>query len=332
MNSQLVCDSVLMTDPRLQDDLVETLESVREIGWGEPADYLRDVQRHDLNALSAAVCTDDGEVVGVGDHDRPLALQSVSKAFTYAIALQECGLDRVLAYIGVEPSGEAFNELSQLADGRPFNPLINAGAIIAQSLVPGETLEDREALLLERYSALAGDRLEVSEEVLLAEQVRADRNFALAHMFAASGILTYDPHEVVQGYLRQCSVEVTTTQLAVMGATFAAGGRNPVTGERVFDERVVQQTLSVMLTCGMYDASGSWVTQVGLPAKSGVSGAMLGVVPGAMGLAAWSPRLDSHGNSIRGVELFRRLSDTWDLHVLRHRVPLGPDSPEAADD
>ena len=311
-----------MRDERVQDDLAGALEEVREIGWGEPADYLRDVQRHDFNALAAAVCTDAGEVVGVGDHDRPLALQSVSKAFTYAVALQECGQDRVLDYIGVEPSGEAFNELSQLADGRPFNPLINAGAIVAQALIPGDTLQEREALLLDRYSALAGHRLEVSEEVLLAEQVRADRNFALAHMFASSGRLSHDPHEVVQGYLRQCSVEVTTTQLAIMGATFAAGGRNPVTGARIFDERVVQQTLSVMLTCGMYDASGSWVTQVGFPAKSGVSGAMLGVVPGAMGLATWSPRLDGHGNSIRGVELFRRLSDRWDLHVLRHRDPL----------
>ncbi|NLG20770.1 MAG: glutaminase A [Actinomycetales bacterium] len=309
-----------MIEPR--DDLAQVLEEAREIGWGDPADYLRDLQRHDLDALAAAVCRTDGELIGVGDHDRPLALQSVSKPFTYAVALQECGLDRVLSYIGVEPSGEAFNELSQHEDGRPFNPLINAGAIMAQALIPGDTLEEREALLLDRYAALAGERLEVSEEVLRAEQVRGDRNFALAHMLASSGMLAHDPHEVVQGYLRQCSVEATTAQLAVMGATLAGGGRNPVTGQRVFDERVVQQTLSVMLTCGMYDSSGRWVAQVGIPAKSGVSGAMLGVVPGALGLATWSPRLDSYGNSIRGVEVFRRLSDRWDLHVLRHREPL----------
>lgn len=311
-----------MIDERVREGLAQALEETREFGWGEPADYLRDVQRRDLDALAAAVCTTEGDVVGVGDHDRPLALQSVSKAFTYAVALQECGLDRVLAYVGVEPSGEAFNELSQHDDGRPFNPLINAGAIMAQALVPGDTLQEREELLLDRYSAMAGERLFVGEEVLAAEQVRADRNFALAHMLASSGMLDHDPHEVVQGYLRQCSVEVTTTQMATMGATFAGGGRNPVTGERVFDERVVQQTLSVMLTCGMYNASGRWVAQVGLPAKSGVSGALLGVVPGALGLASWSPRLDGYGNSIRGMELFRRLSDRWDLHVLRHRTPL----------
>lgn len=312
-----------MIDTHVQEDLAQVLEEAREMGWGEPADYLRDVQRLDLDALAVAVCWTDGEVTGVGESDRPLALQSVSKAFTYAVALQEVGLDRVLSYIGVEPSGEAFNELSQLEDGRPFNPLINAGAIMAQALIPGDSLEEREALLLDRYSALAGAPLSVSDEVLRAEQVRGDRNFALAHMLAASGLLTLDPHEVVQAYLRQCSVEVTTSQMAIMGATFAAGGRNPVTGERIFDERVVQQTLSVMLTCGMYDASGRWVTQVGVPAKSGVSGALLGVVPGAMGLASWSPRLDSYGNSIRGVEIFRRLSDRWDLHVLRHRDPQG---------
>lgn len=310
-----------------QAELVEVLEEVRPLGWGDPADYLRDVQGPDHDALAVAVCTATGDVVAAGDHDRRLALQSVSKAFTYAVALQECGLDLVMANIGVEPSGEAFNELSQLPDGRPFNPLINAGAIMAQALVPGETLEEREALLLERYAALAGSELQVSEDVLRAEQVRADRNFALAHMLASSGRLTHDPHEMVQGYLRQCSVEVTITQLAVMGATFASGGRNPLTGERVLEERVVQQTLSVMLTCGMYDASGSWVANVGLPAKSGVSGAMLGVVPGALGLAGWSPRLDTHGNSIRGVELFRRLSDRWDLHVLRHHDPLSEHRP-----
>src|SRR5699024_4357567 len=124
-----------MTDERVQEDLTQALEDSREIGWGEPADYLRDIQRRDQDALAAAVCTQDGEVVGAGECDRQLALQSVSKAFTYAVALQECGLDRVLTFIGVEPSGEAFNELSQKPDGRPFNPLINAGAITAHALL-----------------------------------------------------------------------------------------------------------------------------------------------------------------------------------------------------
>src|SRR5699024_2064678 len=163
-----------MTDERVQEDLTQALEDSREIGWGEPADYLRDIQRRDQDALAAAVCTQDGEVVGAGECDRQLALQSGSKAFTYAVGPKQCGPDRVLTFVGVEPSGEAFNELSQKPDGRPFNPLINAGAITAHALLPGDTQAEREAFLLARYAAIAGEELELSQEVLRAEQVRAD--------------------------------------------------------------------------------------------------------------------------------------------------------------
>jgi len=303
-----------MIEPR--DDLAQVLEEAREIGWGDPADYLRDLQRHDLDALAAAVCRTDGELIGVGDHDRPLALQSVSKPFTYAVALQECGLDRVLSYIGVEPSGEAFNELSQHEDGRPFNPLINAGAIMAQALIPGDTLEEREALLLDRYAALAGERLEVSEEVLRAEQVRGDRNFALAHMLASSGMLAHDPHEVVQGYLRQCSVEATTAQLAVMGATLAGGGVNPMTRERVFSRRTALVLRALMMTCGLYDGSGDFAVRVGFPAKSGVGGGIMGSVAGRAGVAVAGPALDERGNSIGGIRTLEELSKSLSLRVL----------------
>lgn len=311
-----------MIEDRVRDDLTEALEAARANTDGLPSDYLEDVEHHEVDALAVAMCTTAGEVVSVGDDDNRLALQSVSKAFTYAIALQEHGVAAVRAYIGVEPSGEAFNELSQHDDGRPFNPLINAGAIMAYALLPGDSPEKREKLLLERYAALAGEPLEVSEDVFDAEQIRANRNLALAHMLAASGLMTDNPHDVVMGYLRQCAIEVNTRQIAVMGAVFATGGVNPVTGERIFDEQVVQQTLSVMLTCGMYDASGRWVANVGIPAKSGVSGALLGVVPGALGLASFSPRLDTHGHSVRGVDLFKDLSLRWDLHLLRHKQPL----------
>lgn len=311
-----------MIDHRVSEDLTDALHAARKNTAGEPSDYLDRIGGTDVDALAAALCTVDGEVVGAGDDDRKLALQSVSKSYTYAIALQERGLDVVLDHVGVEPSGEAFNELAQHDDGRPFNPLINAGAIMAYALLPGDTAKEREELLLEAYSAMAGERVSVDEDIVEAEKYYDDHNLALGHTLASAGLITEDPHEVVRGYLRQCSVTMTTRQLAVTGATFATGGGNPVTGERVFDERVVQQTLSVMLTCGMYNASGRWVADIGIPAKSGISGAMLGVVPGALGLATYSPRLDDVGNSVRGVDIFKDLSLRWDLHLLRHRHPL----------
>lgn len=311
-----------MIDHRVHDDLADALEVARANTEGEPSDYLDRIRASDEDALGAALCTTDGEVVGVGDDDRKFALQSVSKSFTYALALQERGLDVVLDHVGVEPSGDAFNELSQHSDGRPFNPLINAGAIMAYALLPGDTPQEREELLLDTYSAMACERVTVDEELVDIEKYHDDRNLALGHELAAAGLITQDPHEIVRGYLRQCSITLSTRQIAVMAACFATGGYNAVTGEQIFDEHVVQQTLSVMLTCGMYNASGKWVANVGIPAKSGVSGAMLGVVPGAIGLATYSPRLDDVGNSVRGVDIFKDLSTRWDLHLLRHKHPM----------
>lgn len=311
-----------MDTTRLDDDLRAMLAEVESDRRGEPSDYLEDVAGQHVDGLAAAVCTVDGHQAAAGETDHAFALQSVSKALTYAVVLQEVGLDAVLEWVGVEPSGEAFNHLSLHDDGRPYNPLINAGAIMAHALLPAGGHEERVALLVRRYSALAGAELEVSQDVLDAELTRADRNLGLAHLLADAGQLPVSAREAVAGYLAQCSVTVTAPQLAVMGATLAAGGTNPVTGERVLDEWVAQQTMSVMLTCGMYDATGQWVAEVGVPAKSGVSGALLGAVPGALGIATWSPRLDERGNSCRGIGIFEGLSARWDLHVLQHRGAL----------
>ena len=308
------------TNPtRVSGQLSRLISKVRENREGAPSDYLEDVEDRPVDGFAVAVCTTDGVAVSEGDTDEAFALQSVSKALTYAVALQERGMDAVLERVGVEPSGDAFHELSLHSDGRPYNPLINAGAITTHGLIPGKDEQERLDLLLRRYSDLAGAELEISQVVWDAESERAHRNLGLAHMLAASEMLPDDAHEVVRGYLGQCSVEITVEQLATVGATFASGGINPVTGERVLEEWVCQQVMSVMLSCGMYDASGQWMAEVGIPAKSGVSGALLGAVPGALGIASWSPRLDQHGTSMRGIDVFEALSTDWDLHVLRHR-------------
>lgn len=311
-----------MDDSLLDDDLRSILAEVEDDRSGEPTDYLADVDGADVDGLAAAVCTTDGHVAWAGDAEHRFALQSVSKALAYAAVLQEVGLDAVLEHVGVEPSGEAFNHLSLHDDGRPYNPLINAGAIMVHALLPARDADERLALVLRHFSALAGEELAVSDDVLDAERERADRNLGLAHLLADADTLPIGAREAVDGYLAQCSVLVTAPQLAVIGATLASGGTNPVTGERVLDEWVATQTLSVMLTCGMYNAAGQWVAEVGVPAKSGVSGALLGAVPGALGIATWSPRLDERGNSIRGIGIFEALSRRWDLHVLQHRGAL----------
>lgn len=308
------------TNPgRVSEQLSRLVATVRQDRGGAPSDYLEDVEERPVDGFAVAVCTTDGVAVSEGDADQTFALQSVSKALTYAVALQERGMDAVLERVGVEPSGDAFNDLSLQSDGRPFNPFINVGAIMAHGLIPGEDEDERLDLLLRRYSDLAGAELSISQDVWDAETERAHRNMGLAHMLAASQMLLDDVHEVVRGYLGQCSVEITVEQLATVGATLASGGVNPVTGERVLEEWVCQQVMSVMLSCGMYDASGQWMAEVGIPAKSGVSGALLGAVPGALGIASWSPRLDEHGTSLRGIGVFEALSTDWDLHVLRHR-------------
>ncbi|MDO5634950.1 MAG: glutaminase A [Micrococcus sp.] len=304
---------------RLSRELQDVISTVRENRAGEPSDYLVDVDARDADSFAVGICTTDGVEVSEGQAEDRFALQSVSKALTYAVALQEAGLERVLEHVGVEPSGTAFNELSLHDDGRPYNPLINVGAIMAHALVPGDDEDARVRLLLQRYCDLAAAELRISQDVLDAELERAHRNLGLAHMLEASGLLPDESHEVVRGYLGQCSVEVTVGELATMGATLASGGVNPVSGERVLEEWVCQQTMSMMLACGMYNASGQWMAEVGIPAKSGVSGALLGVVPGALGIASWSPRLDDKGNSVRGIGVFEDLSQRWDLHVLRHR-------------
>ena len=301
------------------DYLIEALSDVEPDTSGEPAGYIPELAAADPDRLGAVFATTDGEVYGAGDIDTEFTIQSISKPFTYALALADRGFGPVLAKVGVEPSGEAFNQISLESDtGRPYNPMINAGAITVHALAgsPELTPVERVERVVEGLSAFAGRRLTMDEAVCASELEHAHRNLAIAHMLRSHDILTEDPRSVVEGYTRQCSVLVTTRDLAVMAATLANRGINPLSGERVIPEPVVRQVLSVMSTCGMYDAAGDWATQVGIPAKSGVAGGLIGALPGQIGIATFSPRLDRHGNSVRGVSLFERFSADMGLHVM----------------
>ncbi|CAD5917836.1 MULTISPECIES: glutaminase [Streptomyces] len=305
--------------PIIPDYLAEVLGQVEPDLSGEPASYIPELAAADPERLGAAFATVDGQVHGAGDIDVPFTIQSISKPFAYALALADRGFGPVLAKVGVEPSGEAFNEISlESGTGRPLNPMINAGAITVHSLVAeaGSEPAERVRRVLDGLSAFAGRRLEMDEKVCASEMEHAHRNLAIAHMLRSHDILTEDAGAVVDGYTRQCSVLVTTRDLAMMAATLANRGVNPLSGEQVVPEGVVRQVLSVMFSCGMYDAAGDWTTQVGIPAKSGVAGGLIGALPGRLGIATFSPRLDSHGNSVRGVSLFERFSSDMGLHVM----------------
>ncbi|QRY61335.1 glutaminase [Gordonia sp. PDNC005] len=310
----------------IPDYLAEALRSVEADQSGATADYIPELANADPDRLAVAFCTEDGRRYSQGDCDVSFSIQSISKPFVYALALADRGFDEVLDSIGVEPSGDAFNEISlEPGSGRPLNPMINAGAIAAHTLAgpAGVAPHDRIDRIVDGLSAFAGRRLDVDEAVFASEIGTAYRNRALANMLRANGIIAEDPLVAVTGYTRQCSLAVTVDDLALMAATLANRGVNPVTGAPVVPPAVVRQTLSVMATCGMYDAAGDWMTRVGIPAKSGVAGGLIGALPGQAGIATFSPRLDRHGNSVRGVELFRRFTSDMGMHLMEV-PPAGP--------
>jgi glutaminase len=278
--------------------------------------------------FSICLATTDGKVFVAGDHDRPFALQSISKMFVYGLALETCGRERVLARVGVEPSGDAFNSIVfDERHNRPFNPMVNAGALATTDLVgdAGERALGRILDTLKRYAA-NGD-LRVDEDIFEAEMRTADRNRATAYLMRSEGMLDGDVEATLALYLQQCSVRVTCRELALMAATLANGGVNPATGERALGARYVRDVLSIMHTCGMYDFAGEWAYRVGIPAKSGVSGGVLAVVPGKFGIGVYSPGLDAYGNSVRGTAVCEEISERLGLHVFadnREDALLGP--------
>lgn len=299
--------------------MTRTIAQVHEryapVSEGALADYIPELTRTDPAHFGIVVVTADGQQYRVGDVNVPFTIQSVSKAFTYGMALDANGAAAVEKTVDVEPSGEAFNSISlDPVTGRPRNPMINAGAIAVTGMLPQE---GRFEGILETFSRYAGRRLDWDREVYASESATGHRNRAIANMLRAVGVLDGDVDGVVEDYFRQCSILVTCTDLASMAATLAAGGQHPVTGVRVLEPASVEKVLAVMSTCGMYDYSGTWMYEVGLPAKSGVGGGVVGVLPGQLGFAAYSPLLDDKGNSVRGVAALRDLSRVLDLHMLR---------------
>ena len=289
----------------------------RDLDAGSLADYIPELTRADPAWFGIAITTVDGRQYLVGDTHVEFTIQSVSKPFIYGLALESDGVEAVRRKIDVEPSGEAFNSISLHPEtGQPRNPMINAGAIAATEMISRETPGARFATILERFEAFAGRPLKVDEAVYRSERDTGFRNRAIANLLRNFEILEGEVDETLDAYFRQCAILVDSQALSVMGATLANGGVNPLTGERVLTGPCVERVTSVMSTCGMYDFSGNWAFEVGIPAKSGVGGGIIGVLPGQLSVAVFSPLLDDNFNSVRGIRTFQDLSRNFGLHLL----------------
>lgn len=283
---------------------------------GKLADYIPELAAVDPDGFGLAIATGTGKLFAVGDALRPFTIQSVSKAFTYCLALELLGREEVLSRVGVEPSGDPFNAIEfDPHTHRPFNPMVNAGAITVSGMLRDAKGEDALDFILDRFSHAAGRRLSVNHAVYASEADTGHRNRAISHLLLAVGALKAPVDPVTDLYFKQCAIEVTAVDLAWMGATLANMGEHPISGEQVFSMRAVRDTLAVMFSCGMYDYSGNWAFDIGMPAKSGVGGGIVGVVNRQLGIGSYSPRLDAKGNSVRGVAAFRHLADEMGLHA-----------------
>lgn len=283
---------------------------------GEVATYIPELGRANPDWFGVCVVTADGKTYEAGDTDQSFTIQSISKPFLYGMALEDNGQAAVLEKIWMEPSGEAFNAISlRPGSGQPANPMINAGAIATTSLVSGVTTQQKMRRILDGMGRYAGRPLSIDEAVYRSESETGHRNRAIAYMLRNFNIIESDPMPGLEAYFMQCSLAVTCRDLGVMAATLANQGVNPITKDRAVVREYVESILSVMSSCGMYDGAGEWIYRVGMPAKSGVAGGILAVLPGQLGIGVFSPRLDACGNSVRGVKFCLELSRRFGLHM-----------------
>jgi len=283
---------------------------------GSVADYIPELGKADPDHFGISLATLDGHVYEVGDSRIPFTIQSMSKPFVFALALDTLGAATVEGAIGVEPSGDPFNSIRLDADNHPFNPMVNAGAIACSGLIRDAKGDDAFEYIRAALGRFAGRELGVDETVYRSETTTGDRNRAIAYLLRTSGVIKDDVSKVLDVYFRQCAILVTARDIAIMAATLANRGTNPVTGVQVMTPYAISRTLSVMTSSGMYDYAGEWIYRVGIPAKSGVGGGILAALPARLGLGSYSPKLDSHGNSVRGIKVCESLSAHYDLHML----------------
>jgi glutaminase len=305
-----------MDKHELQDAIEDLHRKYQPLSDGEVATYIPELGKANPEHLGISMVTATGRTFEVGDCEQPFTIQSISKPFTFGMALETYGHAKVAQYVGVEPSGDAFNAINlQSGTNRPHNPMINSGAITITALLHARYGDETFDYILERFSLAAGRSLSIDQAVYESERRTGHRNRAIAHLLLNFGMVHEQAEDALDIYFRQCAILLTCHDLAVMGATLANMGTNPFTGATAFEIGSVKSILAIMFTCGMYDYSGEWAYRVGVPAKSGVSGGVMAVINRQLGVATFSPRLDSRGNSFRGIEVCAELAARFGLHA-----------------
>ena len=307
------------------DKITEIYNDVKSNNGGNVADYIPQLARVSPDYYAISICTVDGQQFNIGDHNKLYSVQSTSKPISYAIALEEFGEEVVHQHVGREPSGRGFNELTLNKDGLPHNPMINAGAIMSCSLIrPDLNISDRFDYVLDIWDRLSGNRNPgFNNSIYLSEKQTADRNFALSYFMRESGAFPdgTDMLEVLDFYFQCCSIQLDCSAHSIIAGTLANAGICPITRERVFSPTTTKNCLSLMYSCGMYDFSGEFAFTVGIPAKSGVSGSLVIVIPGVCGITVWAPPLDQFGNSVKAVEICNRLVEKFNFHNYDNLIP-----------
>lgn len=299
--------------PAVLNDLHSKYKPLRQ---GTLANYIPELAKVNPDLFSICIVTVDGEVYEVGDYKQLFTIQSISKVFAYGLALEDYGRDYVLTRVGVEPTGDAFNAIIlDEQSNRPLNPMVNAGAIATTSLIKGSGATERLNRMLDMFRRYIGRDVFVDISVFTSERSTGHRNRAMAHLMLNFGMIDQNIEESLDLYFQQCAVMVNCQDLAVMAATLANKGINPLTKEQAVDKGYIKDILSVMHTCGMYNFAGEWAYKIGIPAKSGISGGIIAVVPNKMGIGVFSPLLDVRGNSVRGVKVCEELSVQLGLHL-----------------
>ncbi|MBO0720439.1 MAG: glutaminase A [Blastocatellia bacterium] len=302
---------------QVQAVINDAYERFKNEAGGKNADYIPYLAQVDPKMFGISVVSTDNQKVSTGEIKYSFSIQSISKVFTLALAMEELGADKVFEKIGCEPTGRPFNSPSAVVDmpTHTGNPFVNAGAIATTSLISGQNAEEKWAKILAFYSKAAGEPLTLIDEVYRSEAATNAGNKALAMLLGKYERIYADPFESVDIYTKQCSVGVNTLQLAMMGATLANNGINPATGERVIKSENIPHILSVMTMAGLYDGSGGWAWQVGLPAKSGVGGGIVAVVPGKGAIAVFAPPLDEAGNSVKAQKVITYAAKKLDFNL-----------------
>jgi glutaminase len=313
----LVSTGELPQTEQVRDAVTEAYERYRHNGDGAVADYIPALASTSPALFGICVVGVRRRFFEIGDVEAAFSIQSVSKPFVFALVCEAIGYEAARHQLGVNSTRFPFNSLIavELNDERTMNPLVNAGAIATTSLVPGNTADEKWERIRDGLSRFAGRELTLSKDVYESESATNIRNQGIAHLLASYERLYFDPDEATDIYTRQCSLDVTARDLAVMAATLANGGVNPMTGERVIVAGVCRRVLAVMATAGLYELSGDWLYEIGMPGKSGVSGGIVTVSPGKGGLATFSPPLDAAGNSVRGQLVTKYLAERLGLNL-----------------